>query len=161
MARKRQKPKGVISLKTLERLVDRDLMQFAGKHDEMLQATKARGQLDLWFFTAEHTYHVVAYSSAATSLECWVTPRRLRAGELVREATELYQGPLTRATWQTIKDAMLTYELVPVGYPEHNAERLDRVTADAKRILLGRKGRGSLTARPVNREALAEYRRRA
>jgi hypothetical protein len=161
MARKRQKPKGVISLKTLEQLVDRDLMQFAGKHDELLQARKARGQLDLWFFTTGHTYHVVAHSSGCTYLGCIATSRVCQAGsdELARK--QLAHGPLTRATWQAIKNDMLAHALVQVGHPDHNAERLERVKADAKRILLGRKGRGSVTARPVDRDALAEYRRRA
>jgi galactose-1-phosphate uridylyltransferase len=161
MAGKRQKPKGVISLKTLEQLVDRDLMKFAGKHDELLQATKVRGELSLWFFTAAHTYHVVAHSTGCTYLGCMATSRVCQAGsdELVRK--QLAHGPLTRATWQAIKDDMLAHALVQVGHPDHNAERLERVRADTKRILLGRKGRGSLTARPVDRAALAEYRRRS
>jgi hypothetical protein len=156
-----KKTKGVISLKMLKQLVDRDLMQFAGDHDEMLQAEQSRGHLELWFFTAEHTYHVAAHSGGSTYLGCVASAQRVRAGEVRARHTELPNGPLTRATWQAIKDAMLSFELVPVGYPEHNVERLARVRADAKRILMGRKGNGSLTLRPVDRVARAEFCRRA
>lgn len=153
-----KKPKGVISLKRLKQLIDRDLMRFAGD-EEMLKATQRRGEVEVWLYTATNTYHVMARSSGATSLKCVVTSRLLRAGAEGHTDQELLlKDTLTRRGWQRLKDAMLACELVPLGYPDHHARKAAEVQRQAVRVL---SGHGKVTARPVDRAALAEFRRRA
>ena len=117
---------------------------------------KPKGAITIRTFKQLIDRDLIAHSGGETELCCVATGRRTRAGSTTPQTSILVQGPLTRSTWQKIKDSMLAFELVPLGHPDHGAEKIAGLKSDARRALSGFK----VTARPVDQSVLAEFRKR-
>jgi hypothetical protein len=67
------------------------------------------GHLRYILCTDSHTYYIHA---TPTYLGCGANSRKTRAGEDWHRGNDLPDGPFNHETWEAIKDAIISYELV-------------------------------------------------
>ena len=74
-------------------------------------------RLRVAIFTHHHKYTIVCvnHSSGKTYLGCTVSIRKPRAGEDWNRGNDLPDGMFCRETWESIKNAIVQYELVKIA----------------------------------------------
>lgn len=84
-------------------------------------------------------------------LGCIASNRYPRLGEHWRRGNDLPDGPLTRETWEKIKDAIISYELVePAPMQTSNAATFENLTLALKGVLTSIEKATSSSSSPEN-----------
>lgn len=77
----------------------------------------------VYFYTKDNRYYIVAkpsFTKGETYLGCQVSCRKPRAGETQFRGNDLPDGQFNEETWNKIKNAIISYELVKIAKLERS-----------------------------------------
>jgi hypothetical protein len=90
--------------------IRRDFHRYAGdEHIDILESSDSKVRLKL--YSDVNQYLIIADNG---TLSAEGGSRKPRAGEYHTRGSDLYCGPLSEATWESIKNDIISYELVRI-----------------------------------------------
>lgn len=93
----------------------RELLYRTNNVEDHFQFVDREMSINIYFYTKDNRYSITAKKEY---LGCQVSSRKPRAGEDWTRGNDLPDGKFNRDTWNNIKNAIISYELVKIAKKE-------------------------------------------